>query len=485
MQGSSLSSPHDPRRFGAASVAGHRPTNQDAWMAGPMGGPIEFYVVADGVGGQEQGALAAQTAVDVALRAFQGHCAAGGDAPTALSIAVATANSEVYAVARRMGVERMGCTLVAIALTAGRLDVAHVGDARAYLLQGSRLYPLTKDHTWIQEQVDRGTITPQDAARHEFRHIVQRVLGNEATVEATMGSFGMGPGDRIILMTDGVHDMIEDARLAQLAAGGTPQAAAEALVATALAAGSEDNVTAVVVATPGGKTADAARTPTASKRATTERIIISPGAAGGPGLASSPAPAAAVALPPRGRSTGGSVLLLAVALLGGLIFLAAMLSRGDDAPAPVLAVTIKNPDVVGPAAAVDTAVPQPTSTVAAGYLPAESYPGPAEAPAESYPDPATVPPEAGNAPPVRLRGGEVYLWAESQAEDGDICGETTDYQIKGDRAYRLDDETAHIKTTNLDDGSCGPLPFVHVRAQVMDGSWIDGWILESKLDDKQ
>lgn len=452
-------------------------------MAGPMGGPIEFYVVADGVGGQEQGALAAQTAVDVALRAFQEHCAGGGDAPTALSIAVAAANREVYAVARRMGVERMGCTLVAVALTAGRLDVAHVGDARAYLLQGPRLYPLTKDHTWIQEQVDRGTITPQDAARHEFRHIVQRVLGNEATVEATMGSFGMGPGDRIILMTDGVHDVIEDARLAQLAAGGTPQAAAEALVTTALAAGSEDNVTAVIVATPGGKAAaDAMRTPTGSKRANTERIVIGPARAAGP--AGDPAPAAAAALPPRGRSTGGLVLLLAVLLLSGLIFLAAMLNRGDDRSVSVPVVTIGNPDAVTPTTAADTAVPQPTSTVAAGYLPAGSDSGPAEAPAEPSPDPATVPPEAGNARPVRLRRGLIFFWAESQAEDGDICGETTDYQIKGDRAYRLDDETAHIKTTNPD-GSCGPLPFVHVRAQVMDGSWIDGWILEINLDDKQ
>lgn len=448
-------------------------------MAGPMGGPIEFYVVADGVGGQEQGALAAQTAVDVALRAFQEHCAAGGDAPTALSVAVAAANREVYAVARRMGVERMGCTLVAVALTAGRLDVAHVGDARAYLLQGPRLYPLTKDHTWIQEQVDRGTITPQDAARHEFRHIVQRVLGNEATVEATMGSFGMGPGDRIILMTDGVHDVIEDARLAQLAAGGTPQAAAEALVATALAAGSEDNVTAVIVAAPGGKAAaDAARTPPGSKRANTERIAIGPARAAGP--AGDPAPAAAAALPPRGRSTGGLVLLLAVLLLSGLIFLAAMLNRGDDRSVSVLVVTIGNPDAVTPTTAADTAVPQPTSTVAAGYPPPEPSP-----------DPATVPPEAGNARPVRLRGGAVYLWAESQAADGNICGETTYYQIKGDRAELLDDEPTPIQA-EISDESCSPLYFVHVRAQVLDSRTgevldnpIDGWILESHLDDKQ
>ena len=178
------------------------------------------------------------------------------------------ANAEVYRLAQSLGVERMGCTLAAAAVGGGRLDVVHVGDARAWLWQGGRLYALTRDHTWVQEQVDRGTITPADAAQHELRHIVTRVLGNEATIEATLARpAAFGPGDRLLLSSDGLHDVVDETRLAQLLGLGAPGVAAQTLVEAALAGGSEDNVTALVVE---GRPAGAARpheaTPVAQPR---------------------------------------------------------------------------------------------------------------------------------------------------------------------------------------------------------------------------
>ena len=128
---------------------------------------------------------------------------------------------------------------------------------RAWLWQGGRLYALTRDHTWVQEQVDRGTITPADAAQHELRHIVTRVLGNEATIEATLARpAAFGPGDRLLLSSDGLHDVVDETRLAQLLGLGAPGVAAQTLVEAALAGGSEDNVTALVVE---GRPAGAAR----------------------------------------------------------------------------------------------------------------------------------------------------------------------------------------------------------------------------------
>ena len=286
----------DPRFLGVASVAGRRPVNEDAWAAPPPGAAdaVACFVVADGVGGQERGDVASRTAVAAVIRAFYERRAAGDAPSTALLAAVSAANAEVYRLAQSLGVERMGCTLAAAAVGGGRLDVVHVGDARAWLWQGGRLYALTRDHTWVQEQVDRGTITPADAAQHELRHIVTRVLGNEATIEATLARpAAFGPGDRLLLSSDGLHDVVDETRLAQLLGAGAPGAAAQALVEAALAGGSEDNVTALVVEAAAGaalvgrplEAAPVARPPTDDRR---------------------PREAAAAARPPENRIAGVS-----------------------------------------------------------------------------------------------------------------------------------------------------------------------------------
>jgi len=144
----------DPRRLGVSSLAGRRALNEDAWAAPPSGydvGAGVCFVIADGVGGQARGDLAATTAAGAVFRAYYERRAAGDTPPAALLAAVAAANSAVYQLGRSLNVERMGCTLAAAALADGQLHVVHVGDARAYLWMGGRLYPLTRDHSWVQE----------------------------------------------------------------------------------------------------------------------------------------------------------------------------------------------------------------------------------------------------------------------------------------------------------------------------------------------
>ena len=112
----------NPQRLGVASVAGRRAVNEDAWATPPAGMDVaagEFYVVADGVGGQQRGDVAAQTAVAVAFRAFYERRAAGDGPPAALLAAVETANREVYQLAHSLGVDQMGCTLAAALLVGG------------------------------------------------------------------------------------------------------------------------------------------------------------------------------------------------------------------------------------------------------------------------------------------------------------------------------------------------------------------------------
>jgi protein phosphatase len=454
------SPPLDPRHVGAASVAGRRAANEDAWGAAPaLGDPAEFYVVADGVGGQERGDLASRAAVAAAVRAFQERRAAGDEAATALRAAVEAANREVYELARRMGVERMGCTLVAATLAAGRLDVAHVGDARAYLLKGSSLYPLTKDHTWVQEQVDRGTIAPEDAARHEFRHIVQRVLGNEAAVEATLGGpFAVGRGDRLILTTDGVHDVVSDARLAQLAAGAAPQAAAEVLVNEALAAGSEDNVTALVVAVGVDAVAVAPRVGAASGRAITERLEVNRPITGQGRVM----PAAA---PSRRRLGVAPVLLLVALVLGGLF---ALSRRDGGAPAPTPAPTDGSPRLAT-APAVESGRPPATSTAAL-----TGTPGPDEA----------TPPAAGSSGAQNIiclqQSDPIFLFTDDLVEDSSLCGEFAPIQIEDSNVELLSPTGQTTKfLTDLRGGGCGELDFIQVRS--LDASY-EGWIFASHED---
>ena len=458
----------NPQRLGVASVAGRRAVNEDAWATPPAGMDVaagEFYVVADGVGGQQRGDVAAQTAVAVAFRAFYERRAAGDGPPAALLAAVETANREVYQLAHSLGVDQMGCTLAAALLVGGQLHVAHVGDARAWLLQAGRLYPLTRDHTWVQEQVDRGTIKPEDAARHELRHIVTRVLGNGATVDVTLGAPALvPPGSRLLLSSDGLHDVVSEERLARLAAQGAPADAARALVEAALAAGSEDNVTAMVVAAtpeaiPGRPISGEGRLPLrpiSVEGKTPPRPVsgegrIPPRPISGEGRVPPGGP-------PRRRSALWAVLLAAFCV-GLLTFLGVALSRGGGgAPAPTGEATRPvNPDT--------TTATHPAGTSTAAPSAESGYPSLVQTAPAAYPPPA----EAIGDVMCITSGTHVYLWTEAQAgEDGtDLC-QVAHYVIGG-RVYVLDGPREMAAWDK-----CNPLPFLLVQSEARPE--LRGWV---------
>lgn len=443
METSSTAYP-DPRYFGVSSVTGRRSANEDAWAAPPAaqrGADGACYVVADGVGGQSRGDLAAQTAVEATLRIYYERAATGDDPPTALGRAVAAANHEVYQLSRKLGIEQMGCTLVAAAIGGGRLYVAHVGDARAQLLQGGQLFPLTRDHTWVQEQVDRGTITPEDAARHEFRHIVTRVLGNDAQVDIAFSApITPGPDDLLILSSDGLHDVMPVERIARVAAGAPPPAAAQALTAEALDLGSEDNVTVMIVAV--GAVATAGRPSTASGRVPTVRIQRTP-------------PAATPTAARRRGSFWPAVLLAAVGVLA-VVGLVAMLSRDDTAdvvPTAAIPPTAPFAATDDPATMLGTAAP--TSTAA----------------------PMAYPPAGGAANfPVMCMADDAYLW-EVDDPDRDLCYDTDKTVDSGVRVHRLEDAVEKMGQTG--GGVCDPYQFVRVRT--LEGPPLEGWVLADRV----
>jgi serine/threonine protein phosphatase PrpC len=215
-----------------------------------------LFVVADGMGGHAGGEVASQIAVNTveeclldSLKWFLGAQGAEGDeVAKSLRAAVEVADREVFnAVDRRPALHRMGSTLTLAFHHARELFVAHVGDSRAYLCRGGGLHRLTRDHTLFAELTRLGR-PPAAAAAEQMRHVVTNVVGGvKAGVKADIVRVALEPGDRLLLCTDGLTDMLTNAEIAAaLAEHPQPEAACRQLVALANERGGRDNITAVL-----------------------------------------------------------------------------------------------------------------------------------------------------------------------------------------------------------------------------------------------
>jgi protein phosphatase len=226
---------------GAATDVGRvREGNEDGYLVDDS---IGLVAVADGMGGHVGGEIASATALE-ALRA-----AVRTGRP--LREAVHDANDAVIAKSMSdTSLTGMGTTLTAGTLAAGNtMILAHVGDSRAYLLRDGVLRRITTDHSHVQELVDDGQLTDDEAAVHPMRNIVTRSVGLNADVDVDVYPLELQADDRIVLCSDGLTDMIhEDAIAAELRREPDPVVAAHKLVDSANAAGGVDNITVVVVA---------------------------------------------------------------------------------------------------------------------------------------------------------------------------------------------------------------------------------------------
>jgi serine/threonine protein phosphatase PrpC len=214
-------------------------------------------LVADGMGGHAAGEVASALSVESVeafvlelLRRFS-NLQAGDDRGVLADLrqAVVEADARIAEeAALRPELEGMGTTLTMAFASGARLFVIHAGDSRCYLLRGGALEQLTEDHTVVAELVGRGAISPEEARRHPRRNVVTNALGGRhAGVRVDVQRAALGPGDVVLLCTDGLTDMLDDGRIAAiLAAEANPEAACGRLVAEANEAGGRDNVTAVV-----------------------------------------------------------------------------------------------------------------------------------------------------------------------------------------------------------------------------------------------
>jgi PPM family protein phosphatase len=230
--------------FGATHAGKVRANNEDALLVGE-GRDETLFVVADGIGGFEAGEVASRIAVDVLKELEPG---------ASFEAAISEANRRILAAGR--GDERlsgMGTTVVAVRFGGTRdepvAQVAHVGDSRAYLLRGGSLRPVTEDHSLVAELVRSGDLTRDQAAEHPQKNLITRALGADEEVEVDTSVLPVEAGDRFLLCSDGLSDMIPETRVGEILAEapGDPEKPARSLVSAALDAGGADNVTVIVV----------------------------------------------------------------------------------------------------------------------------------------------------------------------------------------------------------------------------------------------
>jgi serine/threonine protein phosphatase PrpC len=230
--------------YGVTHAGKVRQNNEDALLVGE-GEDETLFVVADGIGGFEAGEVASSLAVDV-LKDLQ------PDEP--FKAAIGEANRRIVAAGR--GDEKlsgMGTTVVAIRFGGKQgepvAEVAHVGDSRAYLMRGGDMNPITEDHSLVAELVRSGDLTRDQAAEHPQKNLITRALGADEEVDVDTAILPIEAGDRILLCSDGLSDMVSETGISEILADSPddPERAARVLLSAALDAGGNDNITIVVV----------------------------------------------------------------------------------------------------------------------------------------------------------------------------------------------------------------------------------------------
>lgn len=218
-----------------------REINEDRFISKPESG---LFAVADGMGGHKFGDRASTMIVE--------HL---DEADTAISLdervkrvsqAIQTANRAIFDEAQTNG-SRMGSTVVALMTDQSRYAIVWAGDSRAYRLRGKQVERLTKDHTQVQEMVDRGLLAPEDVARHPMSHVLVRAVGVNPDIELDVTSGPVEQGDVFFLCSDGIYDVLEEDEIGALLEKATTTAVMEKMIKMALDLGARDNVTGIIV----------------------------------------------------------------------------------------------------------------------------------------------------------------------------------------------------------------------------------------------
>lgn len=228
-----------------------RTSNEDHFYYDQKGAPSDkgfLAMVADGMGGHAAGEVASQLATEVISTEF--HGAKKKTINKALFEAFVLANSEIYDQAQANSVQKgMGTTCTALVIENNQLQFAHVGDSRLYRLRSGQIQQLSNDHTWVQEMVRQGNLTPEEAEKHEDKHMLTQAMGTKpkVDVEITENSIFAQSSDRYLLSSDGFHDQVSKKEIKELMSVSPLDKATAAMVKLARERGGPDNITVVLI----------------------------------------------------------------------------------------------------------------------------------------------------------------------------------------------------------------------------------------------
>lgn len=315
----------------------------------------ELLVVCDGMGGHAAGEVASQLAVAVILEAY--YADEREDRPKALEDAFVAANTQVH----DQGHGTMGTTGVAAVLHHDALHIANVGDSRAYLIRDHAIRQITRDHSFVSDQIAAGLITPEQARTSAHRNIITRALGHQPQITVDLFRWPLQIGDIVLLCSDGLHGLVEDTELLQLVEEAPFEQVADTLVDLANERGGTDNITVVVAqvqaldwnAQPVPH--DTAPIPAASglTEPITDRLVPSS------------ATTEQMVVPPQERRLSLLGGLLATLLLTVLLFATLFVYLNPVSNAETVPTTVASPPVVtttAQSAATSAASPAPTAT---------------------------------------------------------------------------------------------------------------------------
>jgi protein phosphatase len=241
-----------------SDVGRKRKGNEDSVFVNPE---QNLFVVADGMGGHAAGEVASRVAVE-SINEFV--CMTSGDEEITwpfgldesmsydgnrLKTSVRYANNKVLAATRESAeYEGMATTVVAVLIDGLTANLAHVGDSRIYLFRERELTQLTSDHSWVNEQLQGGMLTAEQARSHPLRNVVTRALGGKPDLEVEMRVHEALAGDTLLMCSDGLTTMVPDPEIQGiLSNGGEVEGTAKALVEAANKAGGEDNITVILL----------------------------------------------------------------------------------------------------------------------------------------------------------------------------------------------------------------------------------------------
>lgn len=242
---------------GLTDVGCVRKHNEDSIRMEPE---LGLFVVADGLGGHAAGEVASQIVVDRVTQFVQQTVEKDRTWPleydvtlnydgNRLKVALLLSDQAIVEDIRNNPErETMGSTVVACLVQGSRATLAHVGDSRAYILDPEGIRQITKDHSWVAEQVTHGILTPAEARVHPFRNVITQALGNGGELDVSVQEFELQKMDRLLLCSDGLSGMVTDSEIWSIAmAEKSLENAVSHLIAKAKENGGEDNITAVLI----------------------------------------------------------------------------------------------------------------------------------------------------------------------------------------------------------------------------------------------